>query len=138
MTSLDWRAVRAGGSVALVFAVPLQLVAAWLADREERHAALPLLVLGAFGGFVLGAGVAAWTQNKRLPLLHGIVCGTLSFAIGQALFLVVKLLRGGDVNWFNVVFNLTMSSVAGLIGGGVGAFLLKRGLRPSSRTGFGQ
>jgi uncharacterized membrane protein YfcA len=128
---LDVRALRAGGSVALVFAVPFAALATWLNGRDDESPLVPWLVLAALAGFVLGAGVAAWTQTRGLPLMHGIVCAVATYTAAQTVFIIVKLMRGGDVGWVPALFNLTASAFAGLIGGGLGAIMHSRGLRPS-------
>ena len=37
---IDWDAIRAGGAVALVFAVPLSLAARWAADNDDSGLAV--------------------------------------------------------------------------------------------------
>ena len=83
-TRWDLDALRAGGLVALVFAVPLSIGATWAADRDDGVLALWLSV-GAVMGFVLGAGCAAWVQRCELPLTHGLATaiGTSRLAIGK-------------------------------------------------------
>jgi hypothetical protein len=66
-------------------------------------------------------------------LLHGMVCAAGTYLAAQAVFVVVKLLRGGDVSWLGVFFNLTAVLFAGLVGGGLGSILRKRGLVPRGR-----
>lgn len=127
MNNLDPHALRQGASVALVFAVPFSIGAAIAGSGSAL--AVPL-VLCALVGFVLGAGVAAWTQERGLPLLHGMVCAGGTYLVAQAVFVVVKLVRGGHVNWLGVFFNFTAVLFAGLVGGGLGSILRKRGLVP--------
>ena len=66
------------------------------------------LNLGAVVGFVLGAGCAAWVQRVGFPLSHGLVTAVGTYLAAQAVFIVVRLVRGLDVRWFAVVFNLTV------------------------------
>ena len=126
----DVQALRAGGLVALVFAVPFSIGATWAADGDDSTLAL-WLSLGAVFGFVLGAGCAAWVQRKDLPLSHGLATAIGTYALAQAVFIVVKLLRGSDVNWFAALFNLSVMGAAGLMGGLLGGRLRTRGFRPS-------
>jgi peptidoglycan/LPS O-acetylase OafA/YrhL len=133
-TRWDLDALRAGGMVALVFAVPLSIGATWAADREDGALAV-WLTLGAVLGFVLGAGCAAWVQRRELPLTHGLATAIGTYTIAQAVFIVVKLLRGGDVNWFADLFNLSVVAGAGLLGGLLGKRLRDRGFRPSGMEG---
>ncbi|MDA2958389.1 MAG: hypothetical protein ACO3MH_07245 [Ilumatobacteraceae bacterium] len=133
----DRRAIRAGGSVALVFAVPFSVAARLVAGDSTpdggRAALAALLSFGAAVGFLLGAGVAAWHQSRRTPLSHGIVTAGVTYLIPQAVLIVIKLARGGDVRWSGVVFNLTVALAMGVFGGFLGAYLQDRGMRPTSR-----
>ena len=133
-TRWDLDALRAGGLVALVFAVPLSIGATWAADNDDGALAV-WLSLGAVMGFVLGAGCAAWVQRCNLPLSHGMATAIGTYAIAQGVFIVVKLARGSDVNWFAALFNLSVMAGAGLIGGMLGRRLSDRGFRPSDRGG---
>ena len=130
----DVDALRAGGVVALVFAVPFSIGATWAADNDDSALAL-WLSLGAVLGFVIGAGCAAWVQRKDLPLSHGLVTAVGTYAIAQTVFIIVKLLRGSDVNWFAALFNLSVMGGAGLIGGLLGRRLRDKGFRPSGLEG---
>jgi hypothetical protein len=136
MSRLDWNALRAGGSVALVFAIPFSIAARIVADGDSSSAGLAsLLSLAAVIGFVLGAGVAAWAQQLQLPLKHGIICAVGTYVAAQAVFIIVRSIRGNDVRWLAALFNLTAVAVAGLVGGALGSALQRRGLFPSSSRG---
>jgi uncharacterized membrane protein YfcA len=129
----DWDAIRAGGLVALVFAVPFSIAARWAADsRDDRTLALWLTV-GAIIGFIIGAGCAAWIQRTGTPLSHGLVTAAGTYLAAQAVFVVVRLIRGLDVRWFAVIFNLTVVLAAGLVGGLLGQHLRNRGIEPRVR-----
>lgn len=132
MKNLDWYAIRAGGSVALVFAIPFSIAARIVADNNSDSSAAPLLSLAALVGFVLGSGVAAWTQQLQLPLKHGLICATGTYSVAQAVFIIIRLIRGNQVHWFAAIFTLTLVAVAGLIGGGLGSIMQRRGFYPSS------
>jgi hypothetical protein len=129
---IDWRAVRAGGTVALVVAVPFSIAARWIADSDSSSGAATWLSLLALIGFVFGAAIGAWVQTRDLPLAHGIVTAVVTYALAQAVFIVVRLLMGREVHWFAVFFNLTAVAFAGLIGGFIGSALHRRGLYPKS------
>ena len=133
MNNLDRAALRQGASVALVFAVPFSIGARIAADGSDDSPWALLLSLAALLGFTLGAGIAAWVQERGLPLLHGMVCAAGTYLAAQAVFVVVKLLRGGSVSWLGVFFNLTAVLFAGLVGGGLGSILRRRGLVPRGR-----
>ncbi|MEO7371469.1 MAG: hypothetical protein ABI949_03805 [Ilumatobacteraceae bacterium] len=135
MSRLDWNALRAGGSVSLVFAIPFSIAARIVADRGNSAGAASLLSLAALIGFVLGAGVAAWAQRLRLPLKHGIICAIGTYVAAQAVFIVIRSIRGNDVRWLAAIFNLTAVAVAGLMGGALGSALHRRGFYPTSSRG---
>lgn len=126
----DVDALRAGGAVALVFAVPFSIAATWAADRDDSALALWMSV-GAVLGFVLGAGCSAWVQRKDLPLSHGLATAIGTYVLAQTVFIVIKLIRGSDVNWFAALFNLSVIAGTGLIGGLLGKRLRDRGFRPT-------
>lgn len=127
----DFDALRAGGAVALVFAVPFSLAARWAADSKDDSALALWLSLGAIVGFVLGAGCAAWVQRRELPLSHGLATAIGTYVLAQAVFIIIRLARDNDVNWFAALFNLSVVAGAGLIGGVLGQRLRSRGFRPS-------
>jgi hypothetical protein len=130
MSTLDRQALRQGASVALVFAVPFSVASRFVADHTPGSPWASVLWLAALGGFTLGAGIAAWTQSRGLPLVHGMVCAAATYAAAQAVFVVFKLVRGGDVRWLGIFFTFTAVLFAGLVGGGLGSLLRKRGLVP--------
>jgi hypothetical protein len=129
---IDWEAVRAGALVCLVFAVPFSIAARWAADNDNTGLATAL-VLVAVVGFLIGGGCAAWVQRVDAPLTHGVITAALTYTVAQAVFIAVRLLRGLDVQWFAVVFNLTVATFAGLLGGILGQRLRSRGFMPGSR-----
>ena len=132
MTALDKNALKQGALVALVFAVPFSIAARYFAEDDNSDLAL-LLSLLALVGFVLGAGVASWAQTKRMPLAHGLICAGGTYLAAQAVFVAVKLFRGGSVNLLGIFFTFTAVLGAGLIGGGLGSALRKRGILPSGK-----
>jgi uncharacterized membrane protein YfcA len=127
----DVAALKAGGVVALVFAVPFSLGSRWAADRDDSGLAT-ILALGAVIGFVLGAGCAAWVQRVGLPLSHGLATAIVTYLGAQAVFVAIRLARGDDVRWFAIMFNLSVTAAAGLVGGFLGERMRAKGFRPSS------
>lgn len=127
----DLDALRAGGSVALVFAVPFSVGARWAAESRDDSTLALWLSIGAVIGFVLGAGCAAWVQRLDLPLSHALVTAVATYTAAQLVFILVRLVRGSDVNWFAALFNLSVVAGAGLIGGSLGRRLRAKGFRPS-------
>ncbi|MGB0210537.1 MAG: hypothetical protein ACPGCX_10675, partial [Ilumatobacteraceae bacterium] len=97
----DTAALRAGASVSLVFAVPAAVIARLVAD-SAGPGIIPLLYLVFIGGFIVGGGCAAWVQRVGMPLMHGLVAAGATYAAAQAVLIVVELLTGDSVDWFNV------------------------------------
>lgn len=128
--SWDPEALKAGASVTVVFAAPFLVAARLVADRDSTSTLALFLILAAIIGFVVGAGVAAWRQRTRTPLMHGIVTSAGTFLVVQGVFVIVKLIRGSDVRWLNILFTLTVTVFAGMVGGLLGISLQKRGLEP--------
>jgi len=122
-------AIRAGASVALVFAVPFS-IAARIASGSSVAIVLVFL---ATVGFLLGSAVAAWHQQRGTPLSHAVVTASAAYAIPQSIFVVVKLVRGGDVTWSGVILNMLVAVSAGAIGGILGSSLQARGVYPQGR-----
>ena len=130
----DHEAIRAGALVALVFAVPFSVAGRVVADGDGDSDLTVWLNLGAVVGFVLGAGCAAWVQRVDAPLSHGLVTAVGAYLAAQLVFVVVRLVRGADVRWFSVFFNLTVTLGAGLVGGLLGQALRRRGVYPRGST----
>lgn len=121
--------------MSLVFAVPFSIGARWAAESRDDTTLAVWLSLGAVAGFVLGAGCAAWVQRLGLPLTHALVTALGTYLAAQAVFILIRLLRGSEVNWFAVLFNLSVVAGAGLIGGWLGRRLRAKGFRPSGMEG---
>jgi peptidoglycan/LPS O-acetylase OafA/YrhL len=126
----DWDALRAGAVVCLVFAVPLTVIAA-IVDSDDSGVNA-LFFFGAAFGFVVGGGCAAWVQRRGTPISHGIVAAGGSYVIAQAVFVVVRLAAGREVNWYGALFTLSLVLTAGLLGGYLGRRLQDKGITPSS------
>jgi len=125
----DTQAIKSGASVALVFAVPFSIAARIFSDSGIAV----FFSLCASIGFLLGAAVAAWHQQRRTPLSHAIVTAALSYIIPQTIFVIVKLARGGEVRWLGVFFNLTITLTVGVIGGFIGSTMQRTGAAPRGR-----
>ena len=134
MSRFDLQALRAGAGVCLVFAVPFAVLARWAADsRDDGGGLATMFSLAALVGFVLGAGVAAWSQQREYPLAHGLVTALVTYVATQAVLIAVKALRGGDVHWYAALFNVAPVLGAGLVGGFLGARLQRKGFVPTAR-----
>jgi hypothetical protein len=125
----DVAAIRAGIGVCLILAVPLTLVAAFLDSDDSGLNAL--FFFGAMFGFVLGAGCAAWIQQRGTPLSHGLMTAMIAYLGAQAVFVTIRLVGGDSVNWFGVFFTLSLVMLSGLLGGLLGSLLQARGVAPS-------
>jgi hypothetical protein len=126
----DLSAIRAGGLLALVIAVPLWTAASW-AQNAGRSGLTLILTLGALGGFVIGAAAAAWSQRRGLPLAHGLVTAVGTYVLVQAVVSVYRLANGDSIDWFRVVFFVTVAAGAGMIGGFLGLRMRQTGMLPS-------
>jgi hypothetical protein len=127
----DAAAIRAGIGVCLILAIPLSLIASVLdSDSAGLNA---FFFFGAMFGFILGAGCAAWVQRRGTPMSHGVVTTVIAYVGAQSVFLVVRLVRGADVNWFGLLFTLSLVVLAGVFGGMLGSQLQARGFVPSSQ-----
>lgn len=133
----DRAAIRAGGSVALVFAVPLSVAARIIAGDGEvsdgRTLIAVLLSFAAALGFLLGSSIAAWHQRVNTPLSHGILTATIAYIAPQTVLVIIKLARGGDVSWGGVLFNLTVAVFMGTVGGFIGSAMRRRGVLPGGQ-----
>lgn len=127
----DLAAIRAGIGVCLILAIPLSVIA-FLVDSDSAGLNA-LFFFGAMFGFVLGAGCAAWVQRRGTPMSHGVVTTLVAYVGAQSLFLVIRLVRGEDVNWFGLLFTLSLVVLAGVFGGMLGSQLQARGFVPSSQ-----
>jgi hypothetical protein len=126
----DTRALRAGGVTALVIAGPAQVAARWALDRDNSSLAF-MLSLVSLLGFLFGAALAAWVQRLGLPLAHGLVAAIGTFVVVQLVMIPIRLVIDVDVNWFTIVFSLTLTSGVGLIGGAIGGRMRASGFVPS-------
>ena len=130
----DPAAIRAGAGVALVFAVPFQIGAQVAGSGSGWSLALRLASLV---GFLLGAGVAAWVQDRDLPLAHGLVTAIGAFAVAQLAFVLVRAFAGNDLRLLAAAANLAPVAGVGLLGGRLGLALQRTGARPGARRDGG-
>jgi hypothetical protein len=128
----DLDAIRAGGAVCLVTAVPITVIAA-IVDSDSG-AVKALFFFGAMFGFVVGGGCAAWIQRTGTPISHSVVTAGGAYAVAQAIFILARLIGGQSVLWFGAFFTLGLVLCAGVVGGVLGSRLQSAGIAPSART----
>ena len=110
---LDARALYEGGLIAAVIAVPAGVDRTGT-RRPARPARLAVgLVVIVLAGLVLGAGVAAWRQERGLPLVHGVVTAVGVFVVVQTVGVLIRLARGDSVTWSRIASSLLLSLMAG-------------------------
>lgn len=127
----DVDALRAGAAVCVTLTVPLRLLAVFVGGDSTGLNALFFALLVTF--FVIGAGCAAWIQRAATPLSHALVTAIGTFVALEAVFVLIRLVRGTTVPWLAIFFTLSVISVAGLLGGFLGSRLQAKGFVPSSR-----
>jgi hypothetical protein len=131
MARFDTLSLRQGASVTLLFAVPPTLVARFVLDNSDSPGGwAPLLSLIAIFGFILGSGVAAWRETAGQPMLHAFVAGAGVFVATQIVFLLLRLVTGGDIRVGRILVSFSLSLIASFIGGWLGITLKKSGARP--------
>jgi len=127
---LDTQALREGASVTLLFAVPPTLVARFVLDNDSGSSGwAPLMSVIAVFGFIVGSGVAAWREQVRRPMTHAVLAGAGVFVVAQAVFLLVRVATNGDVRVMRILTSFSLSLVACVIGGLLGNFLQKNGVK---------
>lgn len=127
----DTTAIRAGAALALLFAVPLWFAASWASNTRDSPALALVFSLGALVAFTIGAACAAWIQQLRLPLAHGLVTAVGTYVAVQVVVSIYRLARGDTINILNIMFFVTLAAFAGLIGGFLGLRLRTLGFLPS-------
>ena len=127
----DEDAIRAGASVCIGLAVPFRILAAFVGDDGSTLDAILFVVFLVF--FVIGSGCAAWVQRRGTPLSHALVTAAGSYLAMEAVFLVIRLIRGTPIPWFGILFTLMLVLSCGILGGLFGSRLQSQGYRPSRR-----
>ena len=127
----DLPALRAGGGIALVFALPFAILARILADGDGHSSWSAPLYLASLAGFFVGAGVAAWHQRCRTPLSHGLAAAVGTYVMAQGVVVIANILLDRSVRWLAIAFTLTLVSGVGLLGGLAGLALQRSGLKPN-------
>lgn len=127
----DIDALRAGGQVCLVLALPFRVIAAVV---DSDSSGLNFVFFAFFlSFFVIGAGCAAWIQRVGTPMSHAMVTAIATFAIAECVFILYRLIVGTPIPWLSIFLTMSFVSVAAIIGGFLGSRLQSQGLRPSSQ-----
>lgn len=129
----DRDALRAGVGICLVLAIPFRLLAAVVGGGGGGLDALFFVIFLLL--FVVGAGCAAWVQRAGTPMSHALVTAAITYAAVEAVLVLVRLVRGTEIPWSQILFTLTLVLLCGLVGGFLGNALQARGVVPSSRRG---
>ena len=129
----DGDALRDGAGVAVVAAVPFAVLGRIALSEDWSDTVVIVCNLAMIGGLFLGAGVTAWRQRVGTPLSHGIVVALVAYLLIQTVLVVMRLVRGADVDVAAIFFNTAFALGAGLLGGLVGQLLLSRGIVPPER-----
>lgn len=124
----DREAILAGASVCLTLAIPVRLLAAAVGDSAGLNSLFFLIFLVFF---VIGAGCAAWVQRNGTPMSHALATAIGTYLAAEAVFVLVRLVRGTDVPWGALLSTLSIISVCGVIGGFIGNRLQASGVQPS-------
>jgi hypothetical protein len=116
--------------VAVLFAVPFTIIARLAFDDSDKSGWASVLGLASFLGFVLGAGVAAWRQQRGAPLSHGVITAVGVYVVVQTIFAVIRVAGGNSLNVGKIIVSLSLTALAGLLGGLLGSFLQRQGMAP--------
>ena len=106
---IDWRAVGTGMAVAAVVAVPVGV-----------FGRAPLWAVVILAALVVGAVIAASSQQVGAPLTHGIIAAVGLYLIVQVAGVVARSVRGDELHWARYASSLLLSLAAGTIGGLIG------------------
>jgi putative membrane protein (TIGR04086 family) len=128
--ALDGAAVVRGALVAGVVAVPCGIAATILADRDDPPGWTGWLVLAVLLGLVFGSALAAWSQQRGTPLVHGIVVALGLFVLVQVVGVLRRLFGGDPVSWSRIFSSAVLSVVAGMLGGLLGGWTARRSPPP--------
>jgi hypothetical protein len=63
-------------------------------------------------------------------MTHAVAAGAGVFIVVQAVFLVLRIATGGEVRVMRILTSFSLALVASVIGGLLGNFLQKNGVRP--------
>jgi hypothetical protein len=109
-----WR----GAVTALVVVLPVAVFNNLLvADGEDASSPLILLL---FALIMLGGASGGWAVIRLSPaagLPYAAGAAALAYVVAQALGVVLRLLRGDDLNWLGYPFAALLMATCGMLGG---------------------
>lgn len=112
------QAVWRGAVTALVVVLPVAVFNNVLvADGEDPSSPLVLLL---FGLILLGGASGGWAVirlSSRAGLPHAAAAAAAAYVVAQALGVVLRLLRGDDVNWLGYPLAALLMATCGMLGG---------------------
>jgi predicted permease len=115
----DVRALAVGAAAGLAIALPAALLAQ-VADATSSGDDPPAVVLPLFLVTLTGLGVAGFVAaSKRpdAPLRHGSLAALAAFVLVQGLGIARNLVAGNDVSIAAALFNATVATGLGVLGG---------------------
>jgi len=109
-----WR----GAVTALVVVLPLAILNNVIA-ADGDGAGAPL-VLALFGLILLGGASGGWAVIRLSPaarLSYAAGAAALAYVVAQGLGVVLRVLRGDNLNWLGYPFAALMMATCGMLGG---------------------
>jgi len=109
-----WR----GTVTALVVVLPVAVLNNVVVAGGES-AASPLVLLF-FGLILLGGAAGGWAVirlSSTAGLPHAAAAGALAYVIAQSIGVLLRMLRGDELNWLGYPFTALMMATCGMLGG---------------------
>jgi putative membrane protein (TIGR04086 family) len=116
--TIDWKAVAAGVTAALVLALPAGLIGAVVVNDESNNGVF-VFFLVIMAGMLVG-GFVAGSKRPDAPLTHGALTAVLAYTLAQTVTVLVRVLgdtklRSPVVYIFNALLMASLGVVGGLI-----------------------
>jgi hypothetical protein len=112
------QAVWRGAVTALVVVLPVAVFNNVLvADGEDASSPLVLLL---FGLILLGGASGGWAVirlSSRAGLPHAAAAAAGAYVVAQGLGVVLRLVRGDDINWLGYPLAALLMATCGMLGG---------------------
>lgn len=111
-------AVVSGVTASLPIVLVAVLANAWLAGGDDPNLALVALTFVVLlAGFMFAGFAAARASAEGTPLQHAAAGATATWAVVQAIAVVVRLARGDGISPVGIVFTGLLAASAGIVGG---------------------